>query len=43
VISIRGNKVRIAFKCPRNISIHRGEIFAKIKSNGIIGANEVAE
>jgi len=43
VISIRGNKVRIAFKCPLNISIHRGEVFARIKANGISGASEVTE
>jgi carbon storage regulator len=30
VVSIHGNKVRLAFDAPRNVSIHRQEIFRRI-------------
>jgi carbon storage regulator len=32
VVEIRGDKVRLRFKAPKNMSIHRGEVQAAIDS-----------
>ena len=31
VVDIRGNKVRLAFDAPRDVSIHRQEIYRRIQ------------
>ena len=33
VVQIQGGKVRIDFDAPKNVSIHRGEVQAKIDDN----------
>ncbi len=32
IVDIRGDKVRLGFEAPRNISIHREEIYKAIKA-----------
>lgn len=32
VLGVKGNQVRIAFKCPREIPIYREEIYEKIQA-----------
>ena len=34
VVDVRGGKVRLAFNAPREISIHRKEVYDDIKKNG---------
>jgi carbon storage regulator len=34
VLGIKGNQVRLGINAPKNISVHREEIFNKIKENG---------
>lgn len=31
VVDVRGNKVRLGFNCPRDISVHRKEIYLAIQ------------
>lgn len=34
VLSIRGNQVRIGVNAPKNVSVHREEIYERIRSEG---------
>lgn len=34
VVSINGNQIRLAIDCPKEIPVHRGEIYAKIQKQG---------
>jgi carbon storage regulator len=38
VVDIRGNKVRLALDAPRNVSIHRQEVYRRIQDEGRHGA-----
>lgn len=38
VIEIKGDQVKLGIKAPKNISIHRGEIYQEIKSQNIAAA-----
>jgi carbon storage regulator len=31
VLSLRGSKVRLGFQAPREVPVHRGEVYEKIK------------
>ena len=35
VVDIRGDKVRLGFEAPREIQIHRQEVYDKIKGNKV--------
>jgi carbon storage regulator len=32
VLGVKGNQVRLGVKAPRNVAVHREEIFARIKA-----------
>ena len=34
VVEIRGDKARIGIEAPKEVSVHRKEVFDKIKENG---------
>ena len=34
VVDIRGNKVRLAVEAPRDVSVHRQEVFRRIQDEG---------
>lgn len=34
VLSIRGNQVRIGVNAPKNVSVHREEIYERIRNEG---------
>lgn len=34
VLGVKGNQVRIGVSAPRDVAVHREEIFARIKSEG---------
>lgn len=39
VIEIKGDQVKLGIKAPKNISIHRGEIYQEIKAQNIAAAD----
>lgn len=41
VLGQKGNQVRIGVKAPRDVSVHREEIYEKIKSEEVQVLNEV--
>ena len=41
VVEIRGDKVRLGIEAPREVPIHRSEVYAAIQANGQV-AGEVA-
>ncbi len=41
VVEIRGDKVRLGIEAPREVPIHRSEVFAAIQASGQIVGNEV--
>jgi carbon storage regulator len=34
VLGVKGNQVRVGINAPKNVSVHREEIFERIKSEG---------
>lgn len=34
VLGVKGNQVRLGVNAPRNVAVHREEIFARIKNEG---------
>jgi carbon storage regulator len=43
VLGVKGNQVRIGVKAPKDIAVHREEIFEKIKSeDGTVGPDPEA-
>ena len=34
VLGVKGNQVRLGVNAPRNVAVHREEIFARIKTEG---------
>ncbi len=43
VVEIRGDKVRLGIEAPREVPIHRSEVYAAIQANGQPGVPVVAE
>lgn len=40
VLSIRGNQVRIGVNAPKDVSVHREEIYERIRTEGEVPAAE---
>jgi len=34
ILGVKGNQVRVGINAPKNVSVHREEIFTRIKSEG---------
>ncbi|MFT4046768.1 MAG: carbon storage regulator CsrA [Solimonas sp.] len=43
VLGVKGNQVRIGVKAPRNVAVHREEIFERIKREDEDGNKSVSE
>lgn len=37
VVEIRGDKIRLGVEAPKNVSVHRAEIYQRIKETGVNG------
>jgi carbon storage regulator len=42
VLGVKGNQVRIGVKAPRDVAVHREEIFERIKREGEEGNDSVS-
>ncbi|MES1943373.1 carbon storage regulator [Salinisphaera sp. PC39] len=42
VLGVKGNQVRLGVNAPRDVSVHREEIYAKIQSEGETAVDESA-
>jgi carbon storage regulator len=38
ILGVKGNQVRVGINAPKNVAVHREEIFERIKSGGHDGA-----
>jgi carbon storage regulator len=38
ILGVKGNQVRVGINAPKNVAVHREEIFERIKSEGHDGA-----
>lgn len=38
ILGVKGNQVRVGINAPKNVAVHREEIFERIKSEGHEGA-----
>ncbi len=43
VLGVKGNQVRIGVKAPRDVSVHREEIYDRIRGDEGVGDEEVEE
>ncbi len=43
VLGVKGNQVRIGVKAPRDVSVHREEIYERIRGDDDVDAEEVEE
>jgi carbon storage regulator len=39
ILGVKGNQVRVGINAPKNVAVHREEIFERIKSEGSDGAD----
>ena len=37
ILGVKGNQVRVGINAPKNVAVHREEIFERIKSEGVEG------
>ena len=42
ILGNRGNQVRIGVNAPRNVAVHREEIYQKIKNDELVGPKDTA-
>lgn len=40
VVEIRGDKVRLGIEAPKDVSVHRNEVYESIRRNRLVGQND---
>lgn len=43
VLGVKGNQVRLGFNCPKDVDVHRSEIFKKIHGEGSLPETDAVE